>query len=108
MSGEPVDLSVFPAQVQAYVTVGVSIVLGIVGIYGYYKKFRGDPPPSYAADASPNTREIVGWLDKLLDANLTVAANTKAILDVVVNRTHQDDIDRAYLRGRHEAEDSRR
>ncbi len=99
------DASGFASTVQGYATVGVSIFLGIVGIYGYFKKFRGDDLPPPIAIVDSNMRELVGWLTKLLEAGARNAESTHSIEEMIKARTRQDEVDRAYQKGRDEALD---
>ena len=98
--------SVFSTQVQGYATLGASIVLGVITIYGYYRKLKVDlnsdaqpaPTPVLLGDAA--VREIVGWLSRLLDANVSTAHNVKVMRDLLAARQHQEELDRAYKMGR--------
>jgi hypothetical protein len=93
-------VDVFPASMQAYATVGVSIILGIVGIFGYYKRFRGE-----TQHPDVISREVCEWLSKILEVCRSQYSSMKAIEEILISRMHQDEIERAYNRGRDEALD---
>ena len=102
---EDFGLSVFPAAVQAYATVGVSVVLGFVGIYGYYTKLRGGAATAVASGLDANTRELVDWLSRILAVNTAQAQNLKEIAAMIAARAHVEELDRAYRQGRDETLD---
>jgi len=84
--------SVFSTQVQGYATLGASIVLGVITIYGYYRKLKVD----LNSDAQPAPTPVL-----LGDAaNVSTAHNVKVMRDLLAARQHQEELDRAYKMGR--------
>jgi hypothetical protein len=89
MAADLADVSgVFSPTVQGYATLGASLVLGLITIYGYFRKLKADDAQP-AAD--PTLKEI--------------AANTKLIAELMGEQKRQADIDRAYNKGRDDALD---
>lgn len=104
-----VDFSIFPASVQAYATVGVSVILGFVGIYGYYKKFRGETVSAVAAGPSLDT-----LMARLEDQNATICSHLETfgnalgsgityleeIRTMMKDKVRRDELEREFQRGR--------
>jgi len=90
MADLPDVSGLFSSTVQGYATLGASLALGIITIYGYYRKLKADnaepAPPS-----ADSMKEIVIWLAK--------------IADLLGDQKHQAEIDRAYNKGRDDALD---
>jgi len=100
--------SSFSSTIQGYATLGASLLLGVLTVYGYYRKLNVDlaPPsttPQIAADA--NLKEIALWLSKLLEAGVASAANTKLIAELLSAQQRSDELERAYKKGRDETLD---
>lgn len=105
---EPWDVTqLMPASWQAYGTVGASIVLGLIGVAGYFKKVNAQDVAAkpFESVAEPFLRDITKLLQIMADAAVSSARDTKLIAEFNASRQRQDEIDRAYQRGRDEALD---
>jgi hypothetical protein len=104
---DPDVSSMFSAQVQGIATLGASVVLGVITIYGYFRKLKVDlsQPATTSSYGDATNREVVTWLAKILDAVSATSHSIKAIEDLISARTRQDELDRAYQRGRDESLD---
>ena len=105
MADIPDVSGLFSSQVQGYATLGASLALGIITIYGYFRKLKVDTAEPSGLSAEPSLKEIVMWLSKLLEAGIASAANTKLIAELIGEQKHQAEIDRAYNKGRDDALD---
>ena len=105
MADLPDVSGLFSSTVQGYATLGASLALGIITIYGYFRKLKVDTAEPSGLSAEPSLKEIVMWLSKLLEAGIASAANTKLIAELIGEQKHQAEIDRAYNKGRDDALD---
>jgi hypothetical protein len=98
--------SIFPASVQAYATVVASFILGTITIYGYFRKMKSDLIDSHADVSEKSAADINSYLQQILEVMKENVAHSSEIIDLIKSRVRQEEVDRAYARGRDDSLDS--
>lgn len=108
---EGFDISkMLPGSVQTYANFIVAIVVAGVGIYGYYKKVRGDEPITAGGQTFPdaNANLILDWLRRLFSHAEEQSHRLERIAKFLEEREHREELEREYQRGKNDADEDRR
>lgn len=97
-----------PALIQVYANVVVAIGVAGAGLYGFYRKMSGGLPIIPSSPGQIPAGTAAGPFQAYIDLLKEIAATLRAIHDMARERLHQDEIDRAYQKGRDRAQDEHR